>query len=112
MNGIKQNQCFETILVFNEYLAEFHKYTNDTGYDIANQKNCLFAGMQLKLNMLLVQHDIDQMIFDEMVKLSVSLISKIQLAHQNKPKNYNSAPLFNKIYVSPSFANTMNNIPP
>ena len=36
-----------------------------------------------------------------MVKLFISLLSKIQLAHQNRFKNYNITPLFNNIYVSP-----------
>ena len=55
--------------------------------------------------MLLVQHDTDQMIFDEMVMLSISLISKIQLANQNRLKNYNITPFPNNIYISPSFIN-------
>ena len=38
---------------------------------------------------MLVQHDTDQLTFDKMIKLSILLISKIQLANQNRFKNYN-----------------------
>ena len=66
--------------------------------------------MQWELNMLLVQHDTDLLIFDEPVKLSTSLTSRAQLTNQNRPKNY-SAPLFNNIYASFSVSTTMNTIP-
>ena len=49
INALKQGKKF-----FHEYLAEFQKYINDTGYDVANQTYCFFAGMQWELNMLLV----------------------------------------------------------
>ena len=89
---------------FHEYLAEFQKYINDTGYDVANQKYCFFADMQWELNMLLVQHDTDQLTFDEMVKLSIALTSRVQLANQNRLKNYNSVFLSNNIYVPPTLS--------
>ena len=79
--------------------------------DVANQKYCLIAGMQWELNMWLIQHDTDQLAFDEMAKLSISLIFKVQLANQNRPKNYNITPFPNNIYVSPSIANSMITIP-
>ena len=58
----------------------------------------------------MVQYDTDQMIFDEMVKLSISLISKKQLANQNRPKNYNITPFPSNIYISPSLSITTNHI--
>ena len=58
-------------------MAVFQKYINDIGYDIINQKYCLLAGMQWELNMLLVQYDTHQLTFDGMIKLSISLISRI-----------------------------------
>ena len=105
INVLKQRKRF-----FHEYLVEFQKHINDTGYDVANQKYCLFAGMQWELNMLLVQHDTDLLTFDEMVKLSTSLAFRAQLVNQNRLKNY-SAPLFNNIYASLSASTTMNTIP-
>ena len=98
---LKQKKRF-----FHEYLAEFQKYINDTGYDVANQKYCFFVGMQWELNMLLVQHDIDRLTFDEMVKLSIALISRVQLANQNRFKNYNSVFFSNKIYAPPTLSTT------
>ena len=71
INALKQRNFFS-----HEYLAEFQKHINDTGYDVSNQKYCFFAGMQWELNMLLVQHDTDLLTFDEMVRLSISLTSK------------------------------------
>ena len=53
---------------FHEYLAEFQKYISDTGYDVANQKYCFLAGMQWGLNMLLIQHDTDQLTFDKITQ--------------------------------------------
>ena len=91
---------------FHEYLAEFKKYINDTGYDVANQKYCFFVGMQWELNMLLIQHDTDRLTFDEMVKLSIALTSRIQLANQNRFKNYNSVFLSNNIYIPPTLLTT------
>ena len=55
----------------------------------------------------MVQHDTDQLTFDEIIILSISLISKIQLANQNRVKNYNITPFPNNIYVSPSIATTI-----
>ena len=55
--------------------------------------------MQWELNMLLVQHDTDRLTSNEMVKLFIALISKIQLANQNRLKNYNSVFLSYNIYV-------------
>ena len=52
--------------------------------------------------MLLVQHDTDRLTFDEMVKLSIALTSRIKLANQNRLKNYNSAFLSNNIYAPPT----------
>ena len=94
INALKQKKQKK----FHEYLAEFQKYINDTEYDVANQKYCFFAGMQWELNMLLVQHDTDLLIFYEMVKLSTSLTSRTQLINQNRFKIY-FTPLFNNIYV-------------
>ena len=113
INGSKQNQCFEIKEFFflHECLAEFQKYINDTGYDVANQKYCFFAGMQWELSMLLVQHDTDLLTFDEVVKLFTSLTSRTQLANQNRPKFYISTPPFNNIYASFSAPTTMNIIP-
>ena len=91
-------------------MAEFQKHINDTGYDVANQKYCFFAGMQWELSMLLVQHDTDLLTFDEMVKLSTSLASRAQLVNQNRPKIY-FTPLFNNIYVSFLASTTMNTTP-
>ena len=54
--------------------------------------------------MLLVQHDTDQLTFDEMVKLSITLTSKIQLANQNRLKNYNSVFFSNNIYIPPTLS--------
>ena len=105
----KINALKQKIFFFHEYLAEFRKYINDTGYDVANQKYCFFAGMQWELNMLLVQHDTDLLIFDEMVRLSTSLASKAQLINQNRFKIY-STPLFNNIYVFFSISTTINTI--
>ena len=105
INVFKQGKRF-----FHEYLAEFQKYINDTGYDVANQKYCFFAGMQWELSMLLVQHDTDLLIFDEMVRLSISLASKTQLVNQNRFKIY-FTPLFNNIYIFFSVSTTMNTIP-
>ena len=105
INALKQGKRF-----FHEYLAEFQKYINDIGYDVANQKYCFLVGMQWELNMLLVQHDTDLLTFDEMVKLSTSLTSRAQLANQNRPKIY-STPLSNNIYVSLSASTTMNTTP-
>ena len=105
INVLKQGKRF-----FHEYLAEFQKYIGDTGYDVANQRYCFFAGMQWKLSMLLVQHDTDLLTFDEMVKLSISLASRAQLANQNRPKIY-FTPLSNNIYVSFSVSTTMNTTP-
>ena len=87
-------------------MAEFQKYINDTGYDVANQKYCFFVGMQWELNMLLVQHDIDRLTFDEMIKLSIALTSKAQLTNQNRLKNYNSVFPSNNIYVPPTLSTT------
>ena len=101
IHALKQGKRF-----FHEYLAEFQKYISDTGYDVANQKYCFFVGIQWKLSMLLVQHDIDQLMFNEMVKLFTALTSKAQLANQNRPKNYNSALLSNNIYVPPTPSTT------
>ena len=84
INALKQRKRF-----FHEYLAEFQKYISDTGYDVANQKYCFFAGMQWELSMLLVQHDTDLLTFDEVIKSFTSLASRAQLANQNRPKNYN-----------------------
>ena len=98
---LKQKKRF-----FHEYLAEFQKYINDTGYDVANQKYCFFVGMQWKLNMLLIQHDTDRLTFDEMVKLSIALASRVQLANQNRFKNYNSVFSSNNIYVPPTLSTT------
>ena len=95
----------------NEYLAEFQKYIGDIGYDIINQKYCLLTGMQWELNILLVQHDTDQLTFDKMVKLFISLISKIWLANQNRLKNYNITPFPNNIYVFPFLLTTTNHVP-
>ena len=105
INALKQKKK-----PFHEYLAEFQRHINDTGYDVANQKYCFFAGMQWELSMLLVQHDTDLLTFDEMVKLSTSLTSRAQLANQNRPKIY-STPLSNNIYVSPLASTTMNTTP-
>ena len=62
--------------------------------------------MQWELSMLLVQHDTDQLTFDEMVKLSIALASRVQLANQNRFKNYNSALFSNNIYVPPTLSTT------
>ena len=101
IHALKQKKRF-----FHEYLAEFQKYINDTGYDVANQKYCSFADMQWELNMLLIQHDTDRLTFDEMVKLSIALISKAQLANQNRFENYIF--FFEQHLSSP---NTFNNQP-
>ena len=101
IHALKQRKRF-----FHEYVTEFQKYINDTKYDVANQKYCFFAGMQWELNMLLVQHDTDRLTFDEMVKLSIALASKVQLVNQNRLKNYNSAFPSNNIYVPPTFLTT------
>ena len=105
INALKQRKK-----LFHEYLAEFQRHINDTGYDVANQKYCLPAGMQWELSMLLVQHDTDLLIFDEMVRLSTSLASRAQLINQNRPKIY-FTPLFNNIYASLSASTTMNTTP-
>ena len=96
---------------FNDFLAESQKLIGDIKYDIMNQKYCSLAGMHWELNKLLIQHDTDQLTFDEMIKLFISLISKIQLANQNRFKNYNITPFPNNIYVSPPISNSMNTIP-
>ena len=56
--------------------------------------------------MLLVQHGTDRLTFDEIIKLSIALIPRIQLANQNRLKNYNSAFFSNNIYVCPTLSIT------
>ena len=56
--------------------------------------------------MLLVQHDTDRLTFEEMVKLFIALTSIIQLANQNRLKNYNSVFPSNNIYVPPTLLTT------
>ena len=98
---LKQKKRF-----FHEYLAEFQRYINETGYDVANQTYCFFAGMQWELSMLLVQHDTDQLTFDEMVKLSIALASRIQLANQNRFKIIIQFFFSNNIYVPSTLSTT------
>ena len=60
--------------------------------------------------MLSVEHDTDQMIFDEIIRLSISLFSRIQVANQNRFKNYNIIPFFKNVYVSPFSLITVNHV--
>ena len=75
---------------FAEYLAEFQQHIRDTGFDIDNQKYSFLTGCSWELQKLLVQHDTDQMTFDEVVSICQILWIKDQLANQAKPKNYSS----------------------
>ena len=74
--------------LFVEYLAEFQQYIRDTGFDVDNQKYSLLTGCSWELQKLLVQHDTDQMTFDEMVFICQVLWIRDQLTNQAKPKNY------------------------
>ena len=52
--------------LFAEYLAEIQQHIRDIGFDIDNQKYSFLTGCLWELQKLLVQHDTDQMTFDEM----------------------------------------------
>ena len=94
---------------FAEYLAEFQQHIKDTGFDIDNQKYSFLTGCSWEFQKLLVQHDIDQMTFDEMVFICQVLWIKDQLANQAKPKNYSS---FSNLIIPVSNSNAFstNNI--
>ena len=95
---------------FAEYLAEFQQHIKDTGFDIDNQKYSLLTGCSWELQKLLVQHDTDQMTFDEMVSICQVLWIKDQLTNQAKPKNFSS---FSTIPIPNSnvFSTNNNNFP-
>ena len=93
---------------FAEYLAEFQQHIGDIGFDIDNQKYSFLTGCSWELQKFLVQHDTDQMTFDEVVSICQVLWIKDQLANQAKPKNYSN--FFNFIIpVSNSNAFSTNN---
>ena len=83
---------------FAEYLAEFQQHIRDTGFDIDNQKYSLLTGYSWELQKLLVQHDIDQMTFDEMVFICQVLWTRDQLTNQVKPKIIRVSPTLSSLF--------------
>ena len=76
--------------LFAEYLAEFQQHIKDIGFDIDSQKYSFLIGCSWEFQKFLVQHDTDQMTFDEIIFIYQILWIKNQLTNQVKPKNYSS----------------------